>query len=91
MVKVLETDDEGDGDDESSDDPVPGYDVSTPQLCERLIQQSAVSPDKGKKTFTPKDPHDATVQLALYERLHGGRQHGDDRRDRHDSSGANDR
>ena len=62
MVKVIETDDEGDGDDESSDDPVPGYDVSTPQLCERLIQQTAVSPDKGKKTFTPKDPHDATVQ-----------------------------
>ena len=66
MVKVIETDDEGDGDDESSDDPVPGYDVSTPQLCERLIQQTAVSPDKGKKTFTPKDPHDATVQLALF-------------------------
>ena len=56
-----------DDDDASSDDPVPGYDVSTPQLCERLIQQSAVSPDKGKKTFTPKDPHDATVQLALFQ------------------------
>ena len=49
MEKVLGTDDGGNDDDTSRHDPLPAYDVRTPQLCERLIQQSAESQIRARR------------------------------------------